>query len=123
MAVIGEPSARHREIHDVVLRAHDAAIAEVRPGATTGDVDAAARRVIEQAGYGKQFFHRVGHGLGLEGHEDPSLDPGSRTVLEAGMGFSLEPGGYIPGVGGGRVEDDVVVQTGGGPGPTSADPS
>ena len=113
MAVIGEPSARHREIHDVVLRAHDAAIAEVRPGATTGDVDAAARRVIEQAGYGKQFFHRVGHGLGLEGHEDPSLDPGSRTMLEAGMVFTIEPGVYVPGFGGVRIEDDVVVQTDG----------
>ena len=113
MAVIGEPSARHREIHEVVLHAHDAAIAQVRPGATTGDVDAAARRVIEQAGYGKQFFHRVGHGLGLEGHEDPSLDPGSRTVLEAGMVFTIEPGVYIPGFGGVRIEDDVVVQTGG----------
>ena len=101
MAVVGEPSARQREIHAVVLRAHDAAIAAARPGVTTGDVDAAARRVIEDAGYGKEFFHRVGHGIGLEGHEDPSLDPGSRTVLE--------PGVYIPGWGGVRIEDDLVV--------------
>ncbi|HET7421578.1 MAG TPA: Xaa-Pro peptidase family protein, partial [Candidatus Dormibacteraeota bacterium] len=109
MAVMGEPSPRHREIHDVVLRGHDAAIAAVRPGATTGDVDAAARRVIEAAGYGQNFFHRVGHGLGLEGHEDPSLDPGSRTVLEPGMVFTVEPGVYVPGFGGVRIEDDVVV--------------
>ena len=109
MAVIGEPSARHREIHDVVLRAHDAAIAAVRPGATTGQVDAAARGVIESAGYGPNFFHRVGHGIGLEVHEDPSLDPGSATVLAPGMVFTVEPGVYVPGFGGVRIEDDVVV--------------
>ena len=109
MAVIGEPTARHREIHDVVLRAHDAAIAAVRPGVTTGEVDAAARRVIDAAGYGKNFFHRIGHGLGLEAHEDPSLDPGSTTPLEPGMVFTIEPGVYVPGYGGVRIEDDVVV--------------
>src|SRR5207244_2396050 len=75
MAVVGEPSERHREIHAVVLEAHDAAIAAVRPGATTGDVDAAARHLIDAAGYGERFFHRVGHGLGLEIPEAPSLDP------------------------------------------------
>ena len=109
MAVIGEPSPTHREMHDAVLRGHDAAIEAVRPGMTTGDVDAAARRVIEAAGYGDRFFHRVGHGLGLEVHEDPSLDPGSQTVLEPGMVFTIEPGVYIPGFGGVRIEDDVVV--------------
>jgi Xaa-Pro dipeptidase len=113
MAVIGEPSARQREIHDVVLRAHDAAIAAVRADVTTGDIDAAARRVIDDAGYGPQFFHRVGHGLGLEEHEDPSLDPGSTTVLEAGMVFTIEPGVYIEGFGGVRIEDDVVVERNG----------
>jgi Xaa-Pro dipeptidase len=110
MAVVGEPSARHREIHDVVLRAHGAAVAAVRSGVTAGEVDAAARRVIEDAGYGKQFFHRVGHGLGLEAHEEPSLDPGSRTVLEPGMVFTIEPGVYVPAFGGVRIEDDVVVE-------------
>ena len=110
MAVVGKATDRQREIHRVVLEAHDAAIAAVRPGVTTGDVDAAARRVIEAAGYGENFFHRVGHGIGLEGHEDPSLDPGSRTVLEPGMAFTVEPGIYIPGFGGMRIEDDVVVE-------------
>lgn len=113
MVVVGEPSARHSEIHALVLEAHDAAIDAVRPGITTGDVDAAARRIIETAGYGERFFHRVGHGLGLEAHENPSLDPGSQTVLEAGMVFTIEPGIYIPGWGGVRIEDDVVVEEGG----------
>ncbi|HSS61540.1 MAG TPA: Xaa-Pro peptidase family protein [Candidatus Limnocylindrales bacterium] len=109
MAVIGKPSDKQREIHQVVLEAHDAAVAAVRPGVTTGDVDTAARRVIEAAGYGPNFFHRIGHGLGLEAHEDPSLDPGSQTVLQAGMVFTIEPGVYVEGFGGVRIEDDVVV--------------
>ena len=113
IAVVGEPSAKQREMHRIVLEAHDAAIAAVRPGVTTGDVDAAARRVIEAAGYGENFFHRVGHGIGLEGHEDPSLDPGSRTVLQPGMVFTIEPGVYLPGFGGVRIEDDVVLVDGG----------
>jgi Xaa-Pro dipeptidase len=123
MAVIGEPGARHREVHDVVLRAHDAAIAAVRPGATTGDVDSAARNVIDAAGYGRQFFHRVGHGLGLEAHEAPSLDPGSTTPLAPGMVFTVEPGVYIPGFGGVRIEDDVVVEEAGARVLTKADRS
>lgn len=113
MAVVGEPTARHKEIHSLVLAAHDAAIAAVRAGTTTGTVDAAARRVIDAAGMGDRFFHRTGHGLGLEAHEDPSLDPGSATVLEAGMVFTVEPGIYIPGWGGVRIEDDVVVERAG----------
>ena len=113
MAVVGEPSERHKEIHGLVLAAHDAAIAAVRAGTTTGSVDAAARQLIEAAGMGDLFFHRVGHGLGLEAHEDPSLDPGSATVLEAGMVFTIEPGIYIPGWGGVRIEDDVVVERAG----------
>ena len=113
MAVVGEPTARQREIYSVVLQAHDAAIEAVRPGATTGQVDAAARGVIEAAGFGEYFFHRVGHGLGLETHEDPSLDPGSSTALEVGMVFTIEPGVYVPGWGGIRIEDDVVVEPGG----------
>jgi Xaa-Pro dipeptidase len=113
MAVAGEPSERQAEIHGVVLEAHDAAIAAVRPGVTTGAVDAAARDVIGRAGYGDLFFHRTGHGLGLEEHEDPSLDPGSGTVLESGMVFTVEPGVYVAGWGGVRIEDDVAVEAGG----------
>jgi Xaa-Pro aminopeptidase len=110
VAVVGEPSVRQREMHALVLAAHDAAIAVVRAGTTTGAVDAAARNVIEAAGMGESFFHRTGHGLGLETHEDPSLDPGSNTKLEVGMVFTVEPGIYIPGWGGVRIEDDVVVE-------------
>jgi len=110
MAVVGEPSARQLEIHGLVLQAHDTAIEAVRVGVTTGDVDAAARAVIAAAGLGDRFFHRIGHGLGLEAHEDPSLDPGSVTVLEPGMVFTVEPGVYIPGWGGVRIEDDIVVE-------------
>ena len=113
MAIVGEPDPKQRKIHDLVLGAHDAAIAAVRAGVTSGDVDAAARRVIETGGYGPQFFHRIGHGLGLEDHEDPSMDPGSDRVLEPGMVFTIEPGIYIPGWGGVRIEDDVVVEEGG----------
>jgi Xaa-Pro dipeptidase len=113
MAVVGEPGEKHAEIHRLVLAAHDAAIAAVRAGTTTGAVDAAARQLIDAAGMGDRFFHRTGHGLGLEAHEDPSLDPGSTTVLEAGMVFTIEPGIYIPGWGGVRIEDDVAVERSG----------
>jgi Xaa-Pro dipeptidase len=113
VAIVGEPDERQREIHRLVLAAHDAAIAAVKAGTTTGAVDAAARNVIETAGLGERFFHRTGHGLGLETHEDPSLDPGSPTVLEVGMVFTVEPGVYIPGWGGVRIEDDVVVEANG----------
>jgi Xaa-Pro dipeptidase len=113
MAVVGEPSARQLEIHRLVLAAHDAAIDAVRAGVTTGAVDAAARKVIDDAGHGEHFFHRIGHGLGLEAHEDPSLDPGSDIVLEVGMVFTVEPGIYFPNWGGVRIEDDVVVEAAG----------
>ena len=111
--VIGEPDARQREVHQVVLDAHDAALATIRSGVAAGEVDRAAREVIERAGLGGQFIHRVGHGLGLAAHEDPSLDPGSATVLEEGMVVTVEPGVYIAGWGGVRIEDDVVVERNG----------
>ncbi|HEY4027894.1 MAG TPA: Xaa-Pro peptidase family protein [Candidatus Dormibacteraeota bacterium] len=112
--VLGEPDARQVELHELVLTAHDAAVAAVRPGATVGDVDEAARAVIRAGGEADRFIHRVGHGLGLEAHEDPSLDPGGSAILEEGMVITIEPGVYLPGWGGIRIEDDVVVEAGGG---------
>ena len=111
MAVAGEPDARQQELHALVLKAHDAAIEAVRAGVTAGSVDAAARQVIEEQHHGPNFIHRTGHGLGLEAHEDPSLDPGSHTALDAGMVCTIEPGVYIQGWGGIRIEDDLVVES------------
>ncbi|MGH7776903.1 MAG: M24 family metallopeptidase [Candidatus Dormibacterales bacterium] len=113
MAVVGEPDGRQEEVHAVVLAAHDAAVAAVRAGITAGEVDAAARAIIEAAGLGERFVHRVGHGLGLEAHEHPSLEPGSRALLEAGMVVTVEPGVYLPGWGGVRIEDEVLVESDG----------
>jgi Xaa-Pro dipeptidase len=73
------------------------------------EVDRAARKVIEAAGYGEQFFHRTGHGLGLETHEPPYMVEGNEQFLQAGMVFTVEPGVYLSGVGGVRIEDDVVI--------------
>lgn len=111
--VIGEPDARQREVHALVLAAHDAALEAIHPGATVGAVDEAARAVIRTGGLADAFIHRVGHGLGLEAHEDPSLDPGGEAVLEEGMVVTVEPGVYLPGWGGVRIEDDVVVEAAG----------
>lgn len=110
MAVVGEGDARQREVHQAVLDAHDRAIEAIRAGATCGEVDAAARSSIERAGLGEQFIHRTGHGLGLDSHEQPNLEPGSSVRLEAGNVVTVEPGVYIPGWGGVRIEDDVVVE-------------
>lgn len=107
---IGQPSAEMQVIYDTVLRANQAATAAARPGVTMGAVDEAARTVIEAAGYGQYFIHRTGHGLGLDGHEPiPQIASGVEDVLEVGMAFTIEPGIYIPGMGGVRIEDNVVV--------------
>lgn len=109
----GEVGPELARVHEVVLRANQAGVAAVRAGVTAGAVDAATRAVIEEAGYGEAFVHRTGHGLGLEIHEDPSLDPGSELVLEEGMVITVEPGVYLPGLGGVRIEDDLVVEASG----------
>ncbi len=110
VAVAGSPTAAQREMHAAVVAAHDAAIEAVRAGVTAGEVDAAARNVFKQADKDEYFIHRTGHGLGLEVHEDPSLDPGSTLVLQRGMVATIEPGLYVDGFGGVRIEDDVVVE-------------
>lgn len=97
------------EIYNTVLAANEAGIAASRAGATFGSVDRAAREVIEAAGYGQYFVHRVGHGLGIDVHEYPSLHGLNEEIIEAGNVFTVEPGIYVPGVGGVRIEDDVYV--------------
>ncbi|MFW5696872.1 MAG: M24 family metallopeptidase, partial [Phototrophicaceae bacterium] len=110
---LGTPSDEMRIIHDAVLRANTAARELAGPGVTCGAVDKAARDVIEAAGYGEYFTHRTGHGLGLEGHELPNIAPGDETVLEPGMVFTIEPGIYIPEIGGVRIEDVVHITASG----------
>lgn len=107
----GTPTARQRKVHDVVLRAQQAAIDRVVPGAACRALDSAARETIELAGYGKYFGHATGHGIGLMVHEGPSLSPLSRDRVAEGMIFTIEPGVYLPGWGGVRIEDMVMVTT------------
>ncbi|QEL15150.1 M24 family metallopeptidase [Limnoglobus roseus] len=102
------------KIHDIVLKAQDAAIKTVREGVPAKDVDAAARKVITDAGYGEYFTHGLGHGIGLETHEAPRVRQNSTDTLESGMVITIEPGIYIPGWGGVRIEDDVLVRRDGG---------
>ncbi|MGK2855421.1 MAG: M24 family metallopeptidase [Microbacteriaceae bacterium] len=106
--VVGEPSEDFRTAYDVLLRAQAAAVAHVRPGVTCASVDAAARDVITEGGFGELFIHRTGHGIGLQTHEDPYIVEGNDLPLEAGMAFSVEPGIYRPGRHGARIEDIVV---------------
>jgi Xaa-Pro aminopeptidase len=98
-----------RRVHDVVLRSQEAGYAAARNGATAASVDAASRRVIDDAGYGERFIHRTGHGIGLDGHEHPYLVRGNEERLEPGMAFSIEPGIYIPGRFGVRIEDIAIL--------------
>ena len=109
----GTPDERRREIFDVVHAAERAGIEAVRAGARARDVDAAARTVIADAGYGAAFIHRTGHGLGLEVHEPPYLTASNEEALEPGMVVTVEPGIYLEGFGGVRIEDDVVVRADG----------
>jgi Xaa-Pro aminopeptidase len=114
MAYLGEPSARYREVHAVVERAVRAGMDAVKPGAPLAAVDRAARGVIEAAGYGKFFTHRTGHGIGITGHELPSVTHTNETPVQEGMVFSVEPGIYLEGEFGVRLEEIVVVTSRGG---------
>jgi D-alanyl-D-alanine dipeptidase len=102
-------SGEERRVHDVVRRAQEAGYAAARKGASAESVDAASRRVIDEAGYGEFFIHRTGHGIGLDGHEHPYLVRGNHESLEPGMAFSIEPGIYLPGRFGVRIEDIAVI--------------
>ena len=107
--VVGQPAAELAKIYELVKQANAAGRAAARPGATGQDVDRAARKVIADAGYGQYFTHRTGHGLGLEGHEPPYIVEGNTVPLETGNTFTIEPGIYVPGLGGVRIEDDMLI--------------
>ncbi|MCS7462144.1 Xaa-Pro peptidase family protein [Paenibacillus doosanensis] len=106
---VGDVGERCREIYDIVLKANEHMIQAVRPGVTFGSLDRAARSVIEAHGYGEYFITRAGHGFGLEIHEYPSIHGNNPDVLREGMVFTAEPGIYITGLGGVRIEDNVLV--------------
>ena len=109
MIVHGKPTTKLEKVYKTVLKAQLAAIEKIRPGVLCKDVDQAARAVIENAGFGKQFTHSLGHGIGLDIHEGPRLGGNVPTELKPGMVVTVEPGIYLPGWGGVRIEDDILV--------------
>ncbi|MGW6772682.1 aminopeptidase P family protein [Streptomyces sp. NPDC055037] len=111
---VGEPGAEERRVHDLVRAAQQAGFEAVRPGAACQDVDRAARAVISAAGYGEYFIHRTGHGIGVTTHEPPYMIEGEERPMVPGMCFSVEPGVYLPGRFGVRIEDIVTVTEDGG---------
>ena len=106
--VLGEPTDEFAAYYEVLRQAQEASVAAVRPCVPAERVDAAAREPIAAAGYGDYFVHRTGHGIGLEEHEDPYIVAGNTEPLAPGMAFSVEPGIYLPGRHGARIEDIVV---------------
>ncbi|MFJ6833748.1 aminopeptidase P family protein [Streptomyces sp. NPDC091209] len=111
---VGEPDEEERKVHDIVREAQEAGFRAVRPGVACQDVDRAARAVIKDAGYGEYFIHRTGHGIGVTTHEPPYMVEGEEQPLVPGMCFSVEPGIYLPGRFGVRIEDIVTVTEDGG---------
>ncbi|MBC8079589.1 MAG: aminopeptidase P family protein [Gorillibacterium sp.] len=107
--VLGKPTDKHKEIYQIVLDAQLHCLENLKPGMTGREGDALARDIIVKAGYGDRFGHGTGHGLGMEIHEDPRLSKLCETVLEPGMVVTVEPGIYLPGFGGVRIEDDVLI--------------
>jgi Xaa-Pro aminopeptidase len=108
----GSPDDTFKKVYDVVLKAQSAAIAQIEQGMTGTQADSLTRRIIEQAGYGEAFGHGLGHGIGLAPHESPRLGPNSNDKLISGMVFTIEPGIYLPGWGGVRIEDTAVIENG-----------
>ena len=106
---VGQVDAEYEKIHKIVQEANAAGRAAGKPGAPCAAVDIATRDVIEQAGYGVYFTHRTGHGIGMEGHEEPYMRSDNMQLLEPGMAYTVEPGIYLPGRNGVRIEDNVVV--------------
>lgn len=111
--VIGEPTDRQQEVYDIVLAAQKTALAGIKAGMTGKEADSLARDYIVEKGYGEEFGHGLGHGIGLEVHEGPRLARKNEDVLAPDMVVTVEPGIYIPGWGGVRIEDDVVIEEGG----------
>ncbi len=111
---VGDPTEEERAVFEIVRRAQQAGFEAVRPGVACEEVDRAARKVIADAGYGEYFIHRVGHGIGLTTHEPPYMVEGETRPIEPGMCFSIEPGIYLPGRFGVRIEDIVVATADGG---------
>ena len=111
---VGEPTEEEREVFEIVRRAQQAGFEAVRPGVACQEIDRAARKVISDAGYGEYFIHRVGHGIGVTTHEPPYMIEGETHLIEPGMCFSIEPGIYLPGRFGVRIEDIVVATEDGG---------
>ncbi|WP_020616804.1 M24 family metallopeptidase [Paenibacillus daejeonensis] len=107
--VVGQPTDKHKEIYSIVLEAQMHALDHIRPGMTGVEADALTRDIITRYGYGDHFGHGTGHGLGMEIHEAPRLSRLSQTVLTPGMTVTVEPGIYLPGFGGVRIEDDIVI--------------
>ena len=110
--VLGKPDAQAKKVYDIVFAAQLAAIEMVHAGMTGAECDGIARKVIQEAGYGDAFGHSLGHGVGLEVHESPGVGPNSQGKLENGMVFTIEPGIYITGWGGVRIEDVVTLEGG-----------
>ncbi len=110
---VGEVSENQREVYETVLHAQKEAVNICRPGTTIGDLDKTARSIITEAGYGEYFTHRIGHGLGIEVHEFPSLNEKNTGTLKTGMALTIEPGIYLPGTGGVRIEDDIIITANG----------
>jgi Xaa-Pro dipeptidase len=106
---VGQVEAEYEKIHKIVQAANAAGRAAGKPGLPCADVDKAARDVIESAGYGQYFTHRTGHGIGMESHEEPYMRGDNLQILEPGMAYTVEPGIYLPGRNGVRVEDNVIV--------------
>ncbi|RLE52000.1 MAG: hypothetical protein DRJ26_00680 [Candidatus Methanomethylicota archaeon] len=109
VAVVGYPSSKQLRLYEVVVEALEAAISSIKPGVTCAEVDRVARKIIAKAGFGEYFIHSTGHGIGLSVHERPRLSSTDSTVLKPGMVVTVEPGIYIPDLGGVRVERDVLV--------------
>jgi Xaa-Pro aminopeptidase len=111
--VAGKPSKKQKNIYQIVKTAQEKAIEAVKPNVKAADVDGIARKIIADAGYGDCFVHNLGHGVGLEVHEPPTLSPESKDVLSVGNVITVEPGIYLVGYGGVRLEDTISVQRSG----------